>query len=206
MCALPIITFLQDVFSVVKGPYHRKVGRHTQGFCSRAVKRSTNEMQRKVFFIVAICADEFIAALIGVDNKRQVEAFKELPLKQKISKEQITAAIRIYLSAILTLLSSHKVILLQQTYMQEQELLHKWCEIFEYLPSDMQTFNEVLLPAYQQGGIEDLSILVGKNIMEQLFMGNGVLSLSQRQTLQNIMVDDTVAVVGFLENEKVKVV
>ena len=203
---MPIITFLQDIFSVAKGPYHRKIGRHTQRFCSKAAKRSTNEMQKRTFFMVAICADEFIAALIGVDNKRQVEPFKELTLKQKISKQEITAALRTYLSAILILISSHKEILLQQTYMQEQELLHTWCDIFEYLPSDMQTFNEVLLPAYQQGGIEDLSVLVGKNIREYLFVGNGVLGLSQREALQNIMVEDTVAVVRFLETKKVKVV
>ena len=206
MCALPIITFLQDIFSVVKGPYYRKVGRHTQRFCSKTVKRSTNKMQKKVFFIVAICADEFIAALIGVDNKRQVEPFKERTLKQKISKQQITMALRIYLSAILTLLSSQKELLLQQTGMEEQQLLQTWCSIFEYLPSDMQLFDKVMLPEYQQGGIESLRVLVGKNISEQLFLVNDELSLSEMEFLQKIMVEDAAAVVQVLQAEGVKVV
>jgi hypothetical protein len=49
---VPIITFLQDVFSIAKGPYHHKIGRHTQRFCSKAAKYSGNEMQRKYFLLL----------------------------------------------------------------------------------------------------------------------------------------------------------
>lgn len=203
---MPIITILQDIFSVVKGPYHRKIGKHTQRFCSKAVKQSKNEVQKKLFFIAAICADELIASLIGADNKRQVEPFQGRILKQKISKEQLTMALRTYLSAILTLMSSHKGILLEQACMQEQELLHTWCEIFEYLPSDRQLFNDVLLPAYRRGGIDELSVLVGENIMEKLFLGDGTLNVLQIEILQNIMIEDAVAVVQVFTTEKVKVV
>lgn len=206
MLVLPIITFLQDIFSVVKGPYHRKIGRHTQRFCSKAVKNSANEVQKKVFFITAICADELIAALIGVDNKRQVKHFGRRVLKQKISKQQITAALRMYISVILTLISSYKEVLLQQTGMQEQELLHTWCRVFEYLPADKQLFDEVLLPAYQQGGIDGLSQLVGENILDQLFLENEDLSLSERSVLQNIMISDAAAVVRVLQTAKVRAV
>lgn len=202
---MPIVTMLQDIFSVVKGPYYRKVGRHTQRFCSRAAKRSKNEVQKKLFLITAICADEFIAALIGVDNKRQVDQLKGRVLKEKIRKPQMTAALRVYTSALLTLLSSHKELLLQQTCMQEQELLHTWCEIFEYLPVERQLFNDVLLPAYGQGGIEALSLLVGKNMMEHLFLDNGALNPLQLEALQHIMIEDTVAVVRALKTEKVEV-
>jgi len=202
---MPIITFLQDIFSAVKGPYHRKVGRHTQRFCSRAVKRSTNQMQRKTFFIVAICADEFIASLIGVDDKRQVEPFKGRTLQQKISKKQVRAALRMYMSAILTLVSAQKGLLLQQMHLDEQQLLHTWCSIFEYLPTDMQLFND-MLPEYQQGGMEGLCKLAGHHILSQLFMDNGLLSPAEMECLQKIMAEDATAVVRTLKLEKVEAV
>ena len=204
MCILPIITFLQDIFSVVKGPYHRKVGRFTQKFCSRAAKEAKNEVQKKLFFVTAICADEFIAALIGVDNKRSVAYFKEWVLQEKLGKGQMVGVLRVYMSALFTLLSSHKERLLRQTDMEEQELLQTWCRVFEYGPVDVQLFNEVFLPAYGQGSIEALSMVVGKNIMERLFVGNGVLSPLQLKTLQKILIEDTVALLGVLKIEEVE--
>lgn len=191
---------------MTKGPYHRKVGRHTQKFCSRAVKRSTNETQKKIFFIAAICADELIASLIGVDNKRQVDPFKVRTLKTKILKPEITMALRVYLSALLTLVSVQKKALLQRTGMEETELLQTWCSIFEYLPSDMQLFDEVMLPMYQQGGIESLSALVGREIVEQLFLVNDTMSPVEMNILQNIMVEDATALVGLLEINKLEAV
>ena len=199
---MPIITFLQDIFSAAKGPYHRKVGRYTQRFCSRAAKGSTNEMQKKIFLIAAICADELIAGLLGLDNKRQVTPFKGRTLKQKLTKQQVTAALRIYLSAILILISSQKKLVLQKTGLQEQELLKTWCSIFEYSPFDIQLFNGVLLQSYQQGGIDGLDIRVGKNIIEQLFVGNEALSTLERSTLQKIMLEDAAAVVRVLHTGK----
>lgn len=204
MLVLPVITFLQDVFSAVKGPYHRKIGRHTQRFCSRAVKRSTNEMQKKVFFITAICADELIASLIGVDNKRQVAAFKGRTLKAKIAKKQITMALRVYMSGILTLISSHKELFLQQINMEEQQLLQTWCQIFDYVPSDMKLFDEVLLPTYRQGGIKSLSMSVGENILQPLFLESDGLSSSEMECLECIMVEDAAAVVHALATKKME--
>lgn len=203
---MPIITFLQDLFSVAKGPYHRKIGRYTQRFCSRAAKGTTNEIQKKIFLITAICADELIAALIGLDNKRQVEPFKGRTLKQKLAKQQVTVALRVYLSAILTLMSAQKELLLQKTGFQEQELLNTWCSIFEYSPSDIELFNEVLLHAYQQSGIDGLSELVGKNILKQLFLVNDVMSLSEIECLQKIMVEDAAAVVRVLYTDKLEAI
>jgi hypothetical protein len=201
---VPIITFLQDVFSMAKGPYHHKIGRHTQRFCSKAAKCSTNEMQKKIFFVTAICADEFVAALLGVDNKRQIEPFKKRTLKTKIAKQQIVIALRIYMSAILTLISSQKDILLQKTGLEEQELLRLWCFIFEYLPSDMQLFNELLLPAYQHGGIDGLSMSVGKSIIDQLFVVNDTLNPSELEMLQRTMIEDITAVLRLLEAGRVE--
>jgi hypothetical protein len=202
---LPIITFLQDIISSVKGPYHRKIGRHTQRFCGKAVKCSKNEMQKKMFFIITICADEFIAALIGADNKRQVEHFKWRTVKPKIVKRQMITAFHVYISALLTLISVQKKLFLKRTGMGEQELLQVWCSIFEYLPSDMQLFNEVLLPAYQQKGIEGLSVVVGKNMIDQLFIENDGLNPLELKILQNIMLEDVAAVLRPLAASELRV-
>ena len=202
---MPIITFLQDIFSIAKGPYHRRLGKYTQRFCNKAAQRSGNGIQKKIFLITAICADEFIGALMGLNSKRQIEPFKGRTLKQKLAKQQVTVALRVYLSAILILISSQKDLLLEQTDLQEQELLTAWCAIFEYSPSDMQLFNEVLLHAYQQRGIEGLSMLAGKHMIEELFIGNEALSHAEKSTLEKIMVEDAAAVVRVLHISKQEV-
>lgn len=201
MFILPIITFLQDVFAMTKGPYHRKVGRHTQKFCSRAVKRSGNEIQKKIFFIAAICADEFIASLLGVDNKRQVGPLAVRTFKPKIRKPEISTALRIYMSALLTVISLEKKLLLERTGMEENELLKTWCAVFEYLPSDMKLFDEVMLPNYQEGGIESLSALVGKEIVRQLCLDHDALTPLEMKILQNIIIEDAAALMGLLQKD-----
>ncbi|WP_237715544.1 hypothetical protein [Pelosinus fermentans] len=161
-------------------------------------------MQKKIFFVTAICADEFVAALLGVDNKRHIEPFKKRTLKTKIAKQQIVITVRIYMSAILTLISSQKEILLLKTGLEEQELLRMWCSIFEYGPSDMQLFNELLLPAYQHDGIDGLSMSVGKSIIDQLFVVNDTLNPSELEMLQRTMIEDITAVLRLLEAGRVE--
>ena len=197
---MPIITFLQDIFAATKGRYYRTVGRHTQKFCSKAVNMSVNDAQKRIFFVTAICADELIAALMGVDKKRQVGPFNNRILKQKLSKQQIAAALRVYMSGILTLASTHKDALLAESGMQEEELLHVWCKVFDYSPSDMDLFDAVLLPAYRQGGIITLSTLVGKSILEHLFVTNEAMSSVETALLQNIMLEDAAAVIQIVQN------
>ncbi|WP_378956589.1 hypothetical protein [Pelosinus sp. sgz500959] len=184
---------------MAKGPYHRHIGRHTQKFCSKAVKRSNNETQKKIFFVAAICADELIASLIGVDNKRQIAPFKVRKLKNKILKPHITMALRIYMSALLTLISVEKKLLLQQTGMDEDGLLQAWCWIFEYLPSDMKLFDEVMMPSYQQGGIERLGFLVGKELSKRIFEDDHANSPEEIKILQDIMVEDAAVIMGLLQ-------
>lgn len=195
---MPIITFLQDIFAATKGPYYQKVGRHTQTFCKRAVKNAKNELQKKMFFVAAICADELIASLVGVDDKRQVAAFKGRALQKTIRKKQITAALRVYLSTILVLTSVQKELLLTNSRMTEEEMLHVWCSIFEYTPADMQLFDTILLPAYQQQGLEELSQTAGKAMLEQLFSTSTELNPAEQETLQNIMLEDAAAVLRVL--------
>jgi nucleotidyltransferase/DNA polymerase involved in DNA repair len=197
---VPIITFLQDIFAATKGRYYRTVGRHTQKFCSKAVKMSVNDVQKRIFFVTAICADELVAALMRVDKKRQVGPFNGRTLKQKLPKQQIAAALRVYMSGILTLTSVHKEALLAVAGMQEEELLHTWCKVFDYSPSDMDLFDTVFLPAYRQGGIITLSTLVGKSILEQLFATDEAMSSVETELLQTIMLEDASAVIQIIQN------
>ena len=197
---MPIITFLKDIFAAAKGRYHRTVGRHTQQFCTQAVKLSRNGVQKKIFFVTAICADEFIAALIGVDAKRPVGAFGERKLKPRLSAREISAALRIYISGILTLTSLHKTELLAKAELQEQELLQAWCRVFGYLPADMDVFDTVLLPAYQQGGITALSNLVGKAVLEQLFLTAGTMSPEESAQLEQFLLEDAAVVIRLVQS------
>lgn len=199
---MPIITFLQDVFSIAKGPYHQKIGRHTQRFCSRAAKHSENEVQKKIFFVAAICADEFVATLLRLKNKKSLDPFEGRILQNKIAKQQIVRVFRVYISALLTLMSSQKERLLEKTGMQEHELLHLWCSIFEYSSFDMQMFNEFMLPVYRQEGIDGLSILLGENALNQLFIVNDVLSPFEIEKLQKIIVEDAAALLRVLQQRR----
>jgi hypothetical protein len=195
---VPIITFIKDIFAAAKGPYHRNVGRHTQRFCAKAVKVAGNQVQKKIFFVAAICADEFMAAVTGVDNKRQL-VFPNRTIKKKLNRQQMTAALRAYMSAVLVLISSHKEGLLTQAGLQEPELLQAWCSVFEYQPADMQLFDDLLLPAYRQGGIDALAAGMAQAIFDQVMTGSEALSLAEADALQASLLDDAAAVIRVLQ-------
>lgn len=174
MTAIPVITFLHDLFSVTKGPYHRLVGRYTQRYCSRAVQRSTHELQKKVLFIAIAGADHVVARLLGVQGKGRAQLFSQSAISKKVTKQQVNLALRGYASAILVLLGSNKALLLEKTGVNETKWMQLWCWVFEYGPPDMQLFNEVLLPAYQQGGFAGLAAATDKVISDTLSVaGNG---------------------------------
>jgi hypothetical protein len=79
-----------------------------------------------------------------------------------------------------------------------------WCFIFEYLSSNMQLFNELLLPAYQHDGIDGLSMSVGKSVIDQLFVVNDALNSFELEFLQRTMVEDVTAVLRLLEAGRVE--
>ncbi|QDR79012.1 hypothetical protein [Sporomusa termitida] len=191
---MPIITCIKDIFAAAKGPYHRNVGRHTQRFCARAAKIAGNEVQRRIFLVAAICADEYMAAVAGVDNQRQV-AFPRRQRKKKISKQQMTAALRAYVSAVLVMISTHKEGLLTQAGLTEAELLQAWCEVFEYQPEDMRLFDEVLLPAYRQGGTAGLAAGLAQAVFDQVMAGGEAVGAGESEALQAVLLDDAAAVI-----------
>jgi hypothetical protein len=190
---MPVITFLQDMVSAVKGPYHRLVGRHTQRFCSRAVKRSANERQKRVLFIAAAGADDFITRLLDLQDKRQTRTFVKYALEKKVIKKQVSLVLRVYISAILILLGNSKELLLQEIGLNETEWIELWCWVFEYQPEDIRLFNEVLT-TYQQHGFDGLAISTGNVMINALSsMGNerGCLNI---KPLENALLHDISAI------------
>lgn len=151
---MPIVTFLHDLVGCVKGPYYRLVGRHTQRFLSRAAGKTKSEIQKKTLFIAAAGADDVIAEFCGV--QRGAKGFGKNAAEKALTKKAVHNALRGYLSTLLILLGGQKEQLLKRLELEEAAWMRLWCEVFEYNEGDMARFNQILLPAYQQGGVEGL--------------------------------------------------
>lgn len=153
MIVIPIVTVIHDLFAGMKGPYYRLVGRYTQRYLSRGGQQSGNEQQRRVLFIAAAGMDELFATIFGVKGQSGIR-LSRTAVEKKVTKKQLNTAFRVYLSALLISIGSGKVQVLHELGCKEADWLKLWRSVFEYQPEDSRLFNEVLLPAYQQGGIE----------------------------------------------------
>lgn len=153
MSVIPIVTVIHDLFAGMKGPYYRLVGRYTQRYLSRGSQQSGNEQQRRVLFVAAAGMDELFSTIFAVKAQCGI-LLARTAVEKKVTKKQLNTAFRVYLSALLISLGSGKVQVLHELDCKEAEWLKLWRTVFEYQPEDSRQFNEVLLPAYQQGGIE----------------------------------------------------
>ena len=149
---MPVITFANYLYSFTQGPYYRFLGRHTRRFCGRAVEKAGGEPAKKLLMVAAAGADDFLAPLLGVDRRDK----KVAPAKSPKAIE-VTAAMKVYLSALLVTLGEYKAQIMEKTGLEERLLLQKWCLVFEYQPEDMRRFDQELVPAYQHGGIDGLA-------------------------------------------------
>lgn len=168
---IPVVTFLHDLVSSVKGPYHRLVGRYTQRYLSRAAGKSKNEMQKKTLFIAAAGVDDVFSEVLGV--QRGAKGFSKSAAEKKVTRKAVNTAFRVYLSTLLILLGNDKDRLLNRIGLDEAAWVQLWCAVFEYDAGDMACFNQVLLTAYQQGGIEELLKAACASIAEALSPFNG---------------------------------
>jgi hypothetical protein len=142
-----------------KGQYRRLVGKHTHLFCSRAVERSTNEIQKKILFIASAGADEFIAKKLGVQIDKEKKLFFSAgknSFSKNINPKSSAMALRVYFSALMILLSNDKEVILEKVGLNETEWLSVWCWVFEYGFEDKTMFNS-LLTHYQQAGAAGLA-------------------------------------------------
>lgn len=151
------------------------MGKHTQQYCSRAVKRSTNEIQKKILFIAAAGADEFIAKLLNVQAAKPKWTIKRITSCEKISPQKSALALKVYLSALMAVLSNSKGQILEKSGLTEAEWLELWCWVFEYGSEDKILFDSDLLTTYRQDGFEGILQSAGRTIFSALNIADSTM-------------------------------
>ncbi len=191
---MPILDTLQDVFAKTKGRYERHVGRYTRTFCKNADRRAKTRIQRAVWFTTAISADEVIASLTGLDRRRALGPLEEWKVNPGAGRKDYVKAMRVYLSGLLLVCGAMKQELLGALGYTEQQFMQTWQDIFEYEAPDKAFFDDVLMPAFRDDGIEGLVRAVGEKIRELLFQPDSVFGKPQLAALQDLMAEDVSAI------------
>ncbi|MDQ5988680.1 MAG: hypothetical protein CSYNP_04441 [Syntrophus sp. SKADARSKE-3] len=191
---MSIIVAIQDFLSGPERTYYRKVGKLTINFCKRASKMSVNEQQRRILMSSAVSADEVVAALLGLNQRRNAEAFKGRHPCSRLHREDLSTVMRAYLSALLILCATFKEIILAKTGMAEKDFMAGWRSVFEYSPADMQIFDEKLSPAFRSKGIDGLVEALGQQMIGALFKETQPLYTLEAVSLRNLLLDDMAAI------------
>lgn len=206
---MPVITFLRDAIDFAKGPYHRHIGRHTKTFCARAARNSKTDFQKRIWLATAISADEAMASIARLENRRPAGPLARWQVAPKAKPRHYLKALRIYLSALLVLYGTCKAELLEKMGLQETEFMDQWKSIYQYGQADESLFDEKLVPAFTAKGLEGLVSATGKLIHEALFQpesGPGAeqdfqMDKDESAALQNLLVDDMAALKRNLERQ-----
>ena len=176
-----------------KGQYNRLVGKHTKQYCNRTVTRATNDFQKRILFIAAAGADDFVAKLLGVQVVKQKWSIKKTKLDEKITPQVSVLALRTYLSALMVLLAIEKEQILQKVALSEEEWLVLWCWVFEYNSEDKSIFDTELLPAFQQNAFDGLLQVAGKKMFSPLCLEKNILE-EKINLLKNALINDAAAI------------
>jgi hypothetical protein len=142
---------------------------------------------------MAISADEVIASLLQVDHKRNVDVFKERLLRKEVVRTELLAALKAYLSALLILCGPFKGELLAKTEMSEQIFMESWRWVFDYLPPDVERFDQELVPSFRSRGMDGLAEAIGNQFITTLFQQKHPLNDSEAAAMQDMMIDDMAA-------------
>lgn len=196
---MSIIAAIQDFLSGPQRTYYRKVGKQTINFCKRASKMSVNEHQRRLLMTAAISVDEVVAALLGLEHKRNAEAFKDRHTCRRVPKGELLAVMRSYLSALLIMCATFKETLLIKVAMTEKDFMAGWRSTFEYAPADIQMFDEELVPAFRSKGVEGLLAVLGQQMVNTLFQEKHPLSKVEVASLRDMILDDLAAIKRYVE-------
>jgi hypothetical protein len=196
---MSIITVIQDFLSGTKRTYYRKVGKQTIKFYKRASKISVNEHQRRLLMSAAVSVDEVFAALLGLDHKRNAEAFKGRHSCRKLHRKELLTTVRSYLSALLIMCSTFKGILLAKVEISENDFMAGWRSAFEYSPADMQIFDEILATTFRSRGINGLIEVLGRQIVNTLFQEKQTLSEMEAASLRDMILDDMAAIKRYVK-------
>lgn len=204
---MPVITFLRDAIDYAKGPYHRHIGRHTKTFCARAARNSRTNIQKRIWLATAISADEVLASIARLENRRPVGPLALWQAAPKAKPRHYLKALKIYLSSLLVLYGTCKAELLEKMGLQESELMDQWKSIFQYDQADQALFDETLAPAFRAKGLEGLVSATGKLLHEALFQPESApgsrpdfqMDKDESAALQDLLVDDLAALKRNLE-------
>jgi hypothetical protein len=184
--------------AVLKGPYYRKVGKHTERFCRRASKQAKNPKAKGVLLLAAISADEWFGSLLGYSKKRSVAAFSQRVKQEVIDSKQMAKLLRAYVSIILTLITPYKALILEQAKLSEADFIKLWCNVFQYGAEDMVLFDSGYLPTFQARGFEGLMEMAGQQLFQGIYVGSEHCSAEELQALKNVLIDDVTAILRSL--------
>lgn len=196
---MSIITVIKNALSGKNRNYYRKVGKQTINFCKQASKISVNEHQRRILMSAAVSVDEVVAALLGLDHKRNAETFKDRHACKRLHREDILAVMRSYLSALLIMCTIFKVILLAKVEMAEKDFMAGWRSAFEYAPADVEIFDAELAPAFRSKGMDGLVEVLGRQMVNTLFQEKQPLSEMESASLRDMILDDIAAIKRYVE-------
>lgn len=196
---MSIITVIKNALSGKNRNYYRKVGKQTINFCKQASKISVNEHQRRILMSAAVSVDEVVAALLGLDHKRNAETFKDRHACKRLHQEDILAVMRSYLSALLIMCTIFKAILLAKVEMAEKDFMAGWRSAFEYSPADVEIFDAELAPAFRSKGMDGLVEVLGRQMVNTLFQEKQPLSEMESASLRDMILDDIAAIKRYVE-------
>lgn len=193
---MPVISLLQDMMYFTKSPYERYIGKHTQQFCVRLNRKKLGEFTRKVLMGCMISADDAIAILLGLSPHHDVPLIEREPThlnKPLLIKKNL----KLYLSALLVLLSLEKESLLEKTALAEDEFIELWLQIFQYNNTDQLLFN-LLLSEYEQGRIAAMTQVMAEQIATDFYSSDGEAKNLSTCFLMEQLIHDTEWVFKFL--------
>ena len=152
-------------------------------------------------FTSAISADEVIASLAGLEKRRALGALAGWQIHPEADRKNYPKALRLYLSALLLLYGTCKEQLLEVFGLTEQEFMEAWQSVFQYDADDMAVFDEILTPAFRNGGIDGLVAAAGGS---SGMLSSCLQSLRKQEpsVLQDLMIDDLAAVKRHLDNAR----
>lgn len=182
-----------------KGQYRRLIGKHTHNFCSRAVKRSSSETQKKILFIASAGADDFMARKLGVQFEKNVFfSAKNKALSKRLNPKSSALALRVYLSALMILLSNDKEMILSKVGLNEADWLSTWCFVFEYGFEDKDIFNSELITRYRSEGVVGLVQVAGRVINESLLLDK-IAKDGEFELLRDALIHDAAVIHGVIK-------
>ncbi len=206
---MPVLTFLRDALDFARGSYYRHIGRHTKTFCTRAARNSKTAAQKRVWLATAISADEAIASIARLENRRPVGPLARWQVAPKARPRHYLKALRVYLSALLVLYGTCKKELLEKMGLAESEFIEQWKSIFQYNDADQALFDNTLVPAFHAKGLDGLVSAAGKLIHEALFQPESSgdhqefkMDKDESAALQDLLVDDLAAIRRNLERRE----